>query len=375
MKKLITGVTFLLFFINNPGLCFLPTPQQEKFGPQPELLQQEFGKPKDMVNIVPGRPIAARDKYGNRLYFTPDGKLTLRINLDGNKEFSLKHKSKQYDSEGNLERVTEKQRGTRLVEIKNEKGEILGYQELGLGGKVIKEYDKDMNLVNTYKYNTYGKKLEYIENEETRQKTMYDEKGRNKSIINFEGTEIAWFEYDEDGKIKTKTDIEANKTYFDKYGNITHIEDRWGNIVKEYKYERDREGNIVVEETIEGIDIKLLTYYKNGKPQVTKTVDGDVVVEYHYDGSTLRFTFNRFTKETVWYDIDGKPLYSSRDGYLSKKWFYYEGKLVGLWDESNNSVTVFVHGQQVGKYYVPYMPKEEEVYKAASNIGKIYVIE
>ncbi|MHB9155027.1 MAG: hypothetical protein ACYC5N_04950, partial [Endomicrobiales bacterium] len=43
------------------------------FGPEGRPINeiQEFAKPNQMMEILPNRPVAATDKYGNRVLFTP----------------------------------------------------------------------------------------------------------------------------------------------------------------------------------------------------------------------------------------------------------------------------------------------------------------
>ncbi|MFH1540406.1 MAG: hypothetical protein ABID79_00905 [Elusimicrobiota bacterium] len=379
MKKTITTkiiVGVLVCHLSIGELLCLPMPQQERFGPEATLNidTTEFGKPRDMMNIVPNRPVAAKDKNGNRLYYTPSGKLTLRINNDGSKEFSLSIKSKEVDKEGNLQKETEKQRGNTMSVIKNEKGEILGYQELGFGGKTIGEYDKDMNKVRSYQYNKYGKNTEWVLDELSMTKTVYNTKGQASVDINFENREVAHYYYDENSRLVLKTDIYDNKTYFDKKGNMTHTEDKYGKIVMKYNYINDDNGNYVLDTTTELHGN--ITYYKNGKPQVMKTKDGITEKEWFYDSQTLSFTFERKTNETTWYSIDGKPLYVSYDNKLSKEWLYNEGKLVGVWSETDNSLVVYIYTQEVARLIkLDEKPTAVEVQKLidSGEIKKVYV--
>ena len=345
MKKITIIIVGLLVCHLSIGdvLCYLPTPQQERFGPQAELRSvdtKEFGKPKDMVNIVSNRPVAARDKYGNRLYFTPNGKLTLKISNDGSKEFSLSTKSKEVDKEGNLQKVTEKEQGNTKITIKNEKGEILGYQELGLGGKVVKEYDKDMNLTKSYEYNKYGKSMEWVLDELSQTKTHFNEKGQALNDIDFEGNTVAYYKYDEDNKLVHKEDVYGNKTYFDKKGNLTRTEDINGNLMVKYYYKKDEKGNTVLD-TLEDVRTKDVTYFENGKQQFTLNYAGEISKEYQWDGSKLAFMFDKETKETTYYDTNGKPIHVAYNEFIVKEWLYYNGRLAGFYDERTKSTLLY----------------------------------
>jgi len=359
MKKL-TVILTLVCFNAVSGISFdMPLPQQERFGPQTELLQQEFGKPKDMINIVPHRPVSARDKYGNRLYFTPDGKLTLRVSKDGSREFSLSVKSKEVDKEGTVQKITEKQRGKNISIIKNEKGEVLGYQELGLGGKVIREYDKDMNLIKSYRYNTYGKNAVLVFDERSQLTTVFDNKGRPIADINNEGTEVAWYIYNENNIIKLKRDIFGNKTYFDEKGKILYTEDQFGNVLEKYYYTKDENGNEVIEKSVNSLGN--VTYYKNNRPVIEKDSNGEIITEYTYNGTTLVNSFNRKNNMVTWYDIDGRLLYISYDDQKVKEYLYSEGKLIGIFDWTNNSLSVIIHNQEVAKLLVKEKPTAEQI--------------
>ncbi len=360
MKNLIIILTLLCFLWNGVIAFNMPMPQQERFGPQTELIQQEFGKPKDMLNIVPHRPIAARDKYGNRLYFTPNGRLTLRISKDGSREFSLSAKSIYTDKDGDIERIIEKQRGDNLVVIKNEKGEIIGYQELGLGGKVVKELDKDKNITKSYYYNKYAKNPIFALNENTQVKTFFDNKGRAIADVNYEGTEVAHYFYDETkNTLKFTVDIYGNKTYFDEKSRPLYTLDRWGNKIQQNYYKKDEDGNEVLEKSVGEYD--RVTYYDKNKPVVEKDKNGEIITEFVYDGSKLVYKFDRKENITTWYDVDGKVLYTSFNDQKVEEYLYFEGKFLGVWNYTNNTLSVLIHGQKVATLLLKEKPTSEIV--------------
>ena len=55
-----------------------------------------------MVNILAGRPVVATKSDGTRVYYTPDGKMSLAIKENGEMSFSLRGYSKSLDKFGNL---------------------------------------------------------------------------------------------------------------------------------------------------------------------------------------------------------------------------------------------------------------------------------
>lgn len=338
-----------------PGFSFLPS-VDKPVGPQSVLRPLdivEYGKPKDMINILPGRPIASKDKYGNRLYFAPSGEITLKITPDGTMMFNLNTQAKEY-KDGKLLTITEKKKGTNLAVIKNENGEVLGYQEMGLGGKVLKEYDKDMNLVKSFKYDKYGKNVIYMLDENSQIKTLYGENGKPIAEVNYEGTEIARYIYDEKNIIRYKIDITGNKTFYDEKGKMLYTQDLFGNIIMKYYYKKDANGNEILDKSVNYLGNT--TYFEDNKAKIIKDKDGNILQEYFYDGSKLIFTFNHNDKLTTWYDIDGKPLYVTYENQKVKEYLYSEGKLVGIWDNTSNTLSVVLHGEEIAKLLLKEKP-------------------
>lgn len=301
---------------------------------------REYGKPNQMTNILPGRPVAAKDKYGNRLIFTPDGKLTLKVSPDGKMEFSLKTQSKETDNDGKLTTKTAIAQGTSLNEIKNEKGEIKGYQELGLGGKVIKEYDYQKNLTKTYQYDKYGKTLECVVNELSLTKTICDKNGNPKYDIDFEGHTVAKYTNDEYGKLVSKEDVWGNVTYFNKNGNMTYTEGPTGYLKMQYNYVMDDIGRNVLLTSFDPIS-KETVYFENGNPQYVKNENGTTLQEYKWDGSKLLYVYNNGTQETTYFNINGKEIYTTFEDNIVKEWLYFNGRLVGYYSANEKSATLF----------------------------------
>lgn len=340
------SIIFYTIFFSSIGFGFNPVRQQ--FGPQSQLLpidQIEFARPKDMVNILPGRPVAARDKNGNRTYFSPTGRAVLRISNDGKREFSLGAYSRETDSKGNIIRETSKTQGNSFVELKNDKGEIVGYQELGLGGRVVKEYDNNMNLTRSYHYNDYGKKVEYVLDEMSQSRTVYDDKGRPAYDVDFEGNKLSEYEYDEDGRLAVKVDAYGNKTYFDKKGNMTATYDYRGNLLVKYEYGVTREGHTQLV-SIKDMLTNNVTHFKNGKQVNVTNAQGAIIRDYIWDGNKLVATYDRETQETTWYGANGKPLYVTYNDIKVKEWIYYEGRLVGFYDSRNKSLVIYQYERE-----------------------------
>lgn len=315
------------------------------FGPEGrpfESMQsiESLGRPKDMVSIVPKRPVAAKDKKGNRVYFTPNGKMSLKITKDGKMQFSLKGQTMIKDKKGKLETESKFMQGTDKVEIKNEHGEVLGYQVMGLGGKVVQELDDQGNLTKSHQYNRYGKSAEWVMDELTQTKTIFNEKGEPLHDVNFEGYEVAWYEHDDEGNLLTKTDLYGNVSYFNEDGHITHTVDIEGNEIAVYHYKEDEDGHIYLD-YVEDPRTQTITYFKDGRQDVAKNHSGTVIKEWNWDGTKLIFTFDHETLETTWYDVTGKPKYTSLDGVEVKTWLYHEGRLVGFWNQANGTCIIY----------------------------------
>lgn len=379
------------------------------FGPEGRPLenidQAAYGKPSEMVSIVPGRPIAARDKDGNHLYYSPDGSLSLQITKDGRMSFSLTaiSKTKSYDDKGKFQGESEFIAGTNKSVTRNDKGQVISSQEYGFGGQVVREYslavvdkngkyvtaekviakaiaksdsnapatnaaDNDtlnkMNLSKEHMFNEYGKSTRMIVDALTQTKTVFGAAGGgNKPLkdINYEGAVVATYKYDSDDKLDHKVDLYGNLTFFDKDSNITYTENNAGQKLADYVYkskDKDAKENSpkVLEKVITYATAGLageITYFdNNGKAQFTKTEKGDILKDYKYDsitGTTLLYVFDHKNQETIWYDISGKEIYSSIDGAQTKQWLYSQGKLMGVYDVAQNTVDVYRFGQQDAK--------------------------
>ena len=299
----------------------------------------EYRKPSQMLDIVPNRPVVAHDKNGNRLYFTPAGKLSLRVSNDGKQEFSLRKGSVERDATGKITGTSELMNDTGKWVKKNEKGQAIGYSQTGFGGKTIAEYDFQGNLTKTTQYNRYGKSTEYVMDVMSQSRTVFDDKGRMTADVNFEGHEIAWYEYDDKSRLTAKVDGYGNRTMFNKQSEMTQTVDFAGRVTATYNYRKDEEGRSILA-SVKDEQTGNVTYYENSG-RVTKNAQGEVVKDYYFEGSVLTCTFDREKQETTWYDLGGKPLYTTYNDILVSQWLYYNGKQVGMWDQSDNTITVY----------------------------------
>jgi len=298
-----------------------------------------------MASILPNRPVAATDSNGTRVYYTPDGKMTLSVAKDGTMTFSLGGVTKQKDSLGNLTKTTTAIKGSgNLYEIKNEFNEVIGYKALDGEGNTAIEYDKDMNKTKTYNYGLFGKTISYVVNEMTKEKTTYDQYGREMATYDADGYILATYQYEDvsyeygDGKnlavvkntsstsgqgllvtkkdyqLNTKGEIINTTTFFDKQGLATHINNSEGTTIVKYNYDQDNQGNKVLTSVL-NVLTKEKTYYENGKETVTKNDQDEVIKKYYWQGSKLLYTTNLAadgsTSSTTVYDIDGTELYTT----------------------------------------------------------------
>lgn len=321
------------------------------FGPEGRSIGDiiEFAKPNQMTNFLPNRPISARDKYGNRVFFSGDGKMTVSISRDGRMTFSTKGMTIEKDAQGNLVKTKQNVKGTNKVEIRNEKGEILGYETVGFGGKALQEYDAQGNLTKTNTYDAYGKVLQVSLDELSLAKTEFDKNGNPVLDRDFEGAVVSRYTLDDSGRVQSKKDVYGNVTHFGTDGNLTFTENHFGQKLAEYTYKMDDEGRSIldfVEDVSPGEYSGDRTYYRNGKAAYTLSRLGGVAREYKYDGTTLVYTFDTRTNETTWYDINGKSICNTFNEYRTGEWLYYKSRLVGYFDAAQNTVTMFQYERQ-----------------------------
>lgn len=401
MKNILVLVLSLILAVGNVGASFLDTPSPYSFGPAGRTVAdlRNFATPKMMVNILPNRPVVATDSSGNRVYYTPDGKMSLSISKDGSMNFSLGGTTKSIDAEGNLTSVSSRISGTDIAEIKNEFGELLGYRQYNASGAVSKEYDNQGNLTRTYNYDKYGKTISYITDEMSKTKTTYDELGREIAIYDADGYIVSASQYQdvsyergEDGKtiniirhdktnsngllvsrenyqykresLEAPLELVHTTTFFNEKGSATITKDANGYVISRFVYKQDSNGNEVLSEIVNPRTGEV-TYYQNGKEDKTVNAEGTVIKQCFWNGSKLMFsvtlgkdgTWSTITRNTYTedaknnvYDSTGNILESrDQDGNLLATYVYREGEagpdgkkiLAYVKNEQDDSITYY----------------------------------
>lgn len=389
MKRIQALIISLLFLItNNIQASFLQGPNPYSFGPQGRAVSdlRDFAKPKSMFRVLPNRPVVATDSSGARVYYTSDGKLALSIGKDGSMSFSLGGVNKNYNSDGEFSGITRTIKGSGLLqEVRDKEERLLGYRTLNGDGKVAKTYDKEKNLTATYVYKGQGAKVDYIKNEMTGGKSYFDEYGRSKYDVDFNGYIQRTYLYadvqytadtkDETRKTlkvtKTKTnptntglltsvreythnmystdngeaDIDPlvyNETFFDLEGKTKYIKNTDGFTTREYYYKQDDKGNKIIDFHLDTLTKNKTYYDEHGTASYTINDQGAVITRY-FDGYTVNVRSDGAYAEVTKYDIDGKELYTTlknidynedgtikvvkdEDGEEWQKYFYKKGK-------------------------------------------------
>jgi hypothetical protein len=344
-----SAVIIVLASVAGSAELFPTAPPSASDGPvgRPYQDLRAYGKPDQMMDILPNRPVAAHDQSGNRLYYTPTGKLLMTVALDGTQTFSLRGKTTVKDAEGKITSTTEADKNDKYKMItKNEKGEITGTQTLDAAGRVTATYDANGNLTQVYQYNQFVKKVTELLDVMSMTRTVYDARGKAEYDVNFEGARVAEYKYDTNtGRLSHKIDTAGNKTYFTKEGRNDYTTDTWGTKLIEYVYKADAEGNSVLDHTkslANDVSYGDVTYFLKDKPQYTDSSMGDRVVDYQYDGDTLLYSFNRRTDETTFVDKTGRSMFSTMNDNKVKEWIYDSGgRLMGFHDLANNTLTVY----------------------------------
>lgn len=326
-----------------------PMPSISNIGPEGFSLEKwrsdaSWGTPNRMVDV--SRGCIGRSDNGMS-YYLNNGEAVFTKRKDGSTVFSFKGMSIERDADGAVQRVTTNIQGTNRSETVNEKGQFLGAQESRYGGKTVKEYDYENNLTRTSNYNQYGKTTECIVDELSQSRTICNDKGQPEYDVDYEGYKTAVYARDARNKMTTKTDVYGNVTHFDLDGNMTHTEDVDHNVITRYKYRTDDKGNYVLDNAKDMLT-NSVTYFKNGKQTQTKNYAGAVVRDYVWDGSTLIASRDRETQQMTWYDINGKATYNSVNDHLISKRLYNQGKLVGVWNASDYTITLVHHNERNG---------------------------
>ncbi len=363
MKKMQAVITSLFLLITtNIQAALFEAPNPYSFGPQGRAVSdlRDFATPKQMVSILPNRPVVATDSEGNRVYYTPDGKMALSISRTGEMSFSIGGVTKTKDVNGDISSTTRTLQGNRLrQEIKNDKDQVIGYRELNGKGKTSATFDKEGNLTATYHYKGQGAKLDYIQNEMTLGKTYYDDYGREICERNFEGYIMRAYQYEDviyevDESDNTKKTLKTTQirqgeinglkvssrdynygvnvtdsgtivansqyttTYYDKEGYPTYVRTPDGIITTEYHYKNDTGANKILDHVTDNLT-KTKTYYKETGDKDYIINDKDVVTAKFYDGYSVTCLTDSDSltdtdyanQEITKYDIDGKELYTT----------------------------------------------------------------
>jgi hypothetical protein len=332
------------------------------YGPEGRTIQdlQNFQRPSAMMNIVPFRPVMTRDKYGVRQFWSTAGKPLLTINADGSMAFQLNGTTINKAPDGSVATRTKIQHNSNVAVITDGEGNYLGYQTIAFGYNVQQQFDSNNNLTQTYHYSHYAKKVDYIINELTQTRTVFDSNGLPTTDINYEGSVVASYIYDDHSRLMHKTDNRMNKTYYSlSTGQMDRTEDRYGNILVQYYYKTNHLGMDVLETSVDNIG--LTTFYSNGKPRIEKDAQGNTTKEYGYNGQTLVFTFDNFMAQTTWYDVNGNPLFISKDDVPIQEWLYSKGRLVGVWDYARNVLTGYIRGDAVSTFLFIQKPNAQFV--------------
>ena len=374
MKKIQAFIISLLFLItNNIQASFLQGPNPYSFGPQGRTVSdlRDFAKPKNMARILPNRPVVATDSDGNRVYYTPDGKMTLSVSKGGAISFSLGGLSKAYNSDGELTGTTRTLRGSGLLqETRDSENRILSYTALNGDGKAALTFDKDKNLTSTFVYTGQGAKKACVINEMTGARTYYDKYERKMCETDFDGSiqrtylyaDIEYTVEETDPKRKnlkisepttikegfTNTALPTsvrdytnniysvkndgantnpfvyNETFFDSEEKVLYIKNSDGFITREYFYKQDDKGNKIIDYHLDKLT-KNKTYYDEHEKASYTVNDKDAVITRYYDGYTVNYNLEGNYTEVTKYDIDGKELYTvlknidyNSDGTINK---------------------------------------------------------
>ena len=404
MKRIQALIISLLFLItNNIQASFLQGPNPYSFGPQGRSVSdlRDFAKPKNMVSILPNRPVVATDSSGSRVYYTPDGKLALSIAKDGSMTFSLSGVTKTYNSDGEFSGATRTMKGSGLLqEVRDKEERLVGYKTLNGDGKTYKTYDKDMNLTATYVYSGQGAKLDYIKNEMTGGKSYFDEYGRSKYDVDFNGyikktylyADIEYTADESDLSRKTLKTTKTKKnatdtgvltsfreynhnmysaskdgeskinplvyseTFFDLEGKTLCIKNADGFTTREYHYKQDNKGNKILDYHLDTLTQYKTFYDEHGTASYTVNDDNAVITRY-FDGYTVNLQKDGLYSEVIKYDIDGKELYTTfknieynEDGTISK----VKDENDDVWQEYHYKE---INGKNVIDYVINYSDK------------------
>jgi len=346
MKKTFAVIMSLIF---SAGTLFaadpfrMSNPYQMTEGRSMEDLAA-FATPARMFDVsnIKYRPVAATDINGNKCYYTTSGRLALSISKSGQMTFSLGGVSITKANDRSLVSVSKSIRGTNTIEISNDKGEIIGYQKTGYGGKVVKQLDSAGNTTQTIESNKFGKVTTAVINNMTNGKTIYNAQGQPTYELDFEGNRMVSYIYDDNNKLTEKIDVYGNRTHYDDSGNMTFTENKDGVVLMKWNYKYDANGRYVLDNSFDPTTNETTRYDGNGRQMYTENYAGAKIVDYVFNGASLVATFDRQNNLTTWYDKSGKTIGTTfNDEWISKNIYASDGQLVGTFDYRSNQVTIF----------------------------------
>ncbi len=239
-----------------------------------------------------------------------------------------------------------------MVVVKNEFGEITGFEEYGRGGKILRTRDEDYNLTATFGYD--WKSLAWIVDELTHTKTIYDRRGKAMHDLDFEGNKLAFYEYNGNNQLKWKVDLYGNKTIYDAQGRKALLTlDFKGKAIASFNYNDPRNSYRL---TSIADQYGNITEYEKGRPQRMKDYQGNLLKQWTWQGTKLIMTKDLVTNSSfgleanrvTWYK-KGKPTQTSIDGVTTKNWVRIKGKTVGIWDARNKELTLLENGRVIAK--------------------------
>jgi hypothetical protein len=402
MKKIqVLIITFLFLttnvMTNNIYASFLQSPSPYSFGPEGRTVSdlRDYAKPNEMVRILPNMPVASTDSEGNRIYYTPDGKMTLSVSKDGSMSFSLGGTTKKIDSEGKLKSITTSMKGSGLLqETRNDKNEVVGYTALNGEGKTSVVYDKDKNVTATYHYKGQGARLDYVQNEMTKGRTYFDDFGRSKVDVDADGYVLKTYQYgdvsyvldESDTSRKTVVSVDSKEkdknykgslvstrdysftiqqtsngevsaktvfstTHYDKQGSVTYVEDSNGIETSVYVYKKNTNGDKILDYVLDNLTKNKTYFNEDGTRNCTKNDKGAVVTKY-YDNEKYSVNYNGDNAlEVTKYGIDGKELYTT----LKNVTYNSDGSIDKVKDANGNVLEKYEYstnskGDRVIKY-------------------------
>ncbi len=320
-----------------------------------------FQRSQELIEITPERPLVVKDKEGNVTMVNSSGESMVSIDSSGRKTFHIGgRKEHQRGEDGEIERSWEREEGDHnTVRIENERAEVLGYEEYAMGGNLVSEYDEQQNLIKSVEYDEFGKRSVMSIDEVTQTRTIYNDKGQRVKEIDFEGNEIARYEYDDSNRLVSKEDVYENITYFNDRGQKAETYNRDGRLIKTYNYTINDSGYEVLG-SVKDEESKIVTYYENNRQVEAVDSAGNTVTEYNWIGTTLVYAEDMNTGEKTWFN-NGRPSFSTNDGKTAREWFYDEGRLVGIWSEIDNTLEVHSYGRREMEIIMERRPELEDI--------------